>query len=64
MHQTKNKKFLVYQQRLQGANFGSLGQMACITLGKQILPISSEHLGRLKMSYHTLEKSSCKELPM
>ena len=64
MHQTKNKKFVVYQQRLQGATFGSLGQMVCIRLGKKILPISSEHLRRLKMSYHMLDKSSCKELPM
>ena len=58
------KKILVYQQRLQGAKFGSLGQLECIRLGKRMVPITSKHPGRLKMSYHTLEKSSCKELPM
>ena len=91
MYQTKNKKFLVHQQGLQGAEFRSLGHMECIKLkkkipgipagvagckiwvfrtdgmhqsGEKIVPISSEHLGQLTMSYHTLEKSSCKELPM
>ena len=32
MHQTKNEKFLIYQQGLQGAEFRSLGHMECIRL--------------------------------
>ena len=36
MHQTKNKKFLVSQQGLQGAEFRSLGHMECLRLRKKI----------------------------
>ena len=32
MHQTKDEKFLVYQQGLQGAEFRSLGHMECTRL--------------------------------
>ena len=63
MHQTKKKAFLVYQQGLQGAEFRSLGHMECIRLEKKTVPMPSEHLGWLKMSFHTLEKATCRPTP-